>query len=75
MFCEVSFLLQISVIYRACLNLFPLMKTGVERVTPDLHPLAAEGSAIGATAGAVAGATGMDMFWKFAYFLLLISMA
>jgi hypothetical protein len=57
------------------MNLVPLMKTGVERVTPDLHHLVAEGSAIGATAGAVAGATGMYLFWRFTCFLLLISMA
>jgi hypothetical protein len=36
-----------------------LIETGVEKVTPDLRPLAVEGFVIGAIAGAAVGATGI----------------
>jgi hypothetical protein len=39
-----------------------LNETGVEKVTQDPHPLAAEGFVIGATAGAAVGATGTICF-------------
>ena len=54
--------LSFSVLSRAYLTLVVLMKTGVERVTPDLHLLAVEGCVIGATAGAAVGATGICCF-------------